>query len=104
MTSIIFAPQMGAMASTEEYRSLPELVEQLQKEIAQMQSGDIDMSTMSAMVDDAREMYERLLIIRHKLYEEVANGDSDEQEEEVIEEEKEEETAEPIAFSIPFES
>ncbi|NNE54754.1 MAG: hypothetical protein HKN32_01945 [Flavobacteriales bacterium] len=88
MTSTIFAAQFRQMASEEQYRSLTELVSELQKEIDKIHAGAQDAAQLTQLVDDARELYERLLIIRHKVYENL----SEESQEEVS-----------IPFSIPSE-
>lgn len=84
-----------------------EINEKLQEKLAKLESGDLELNELESLVEDARELYERLLIVKYKAYENYGEPKAAEQEEEpVIEKssepeeiEKEEEKEESIDFS-----
>lgn len=103
MTSTIFVPQFKAMSS---YQSIQELIASVEKRISELEAGNQHLDELEALVSNARELYERLLVLRHKAYEEVASseGEKEEQEqaqaqEEVAEEPEAEEKPDEINFT-----
>lgn len=72
MTSPIFALQTERMSS-EQFKSMQELVEELNQYLAAIDEGTGDVDRLQEMVDNARELYERLVVMRHKAFEETVH-------------------------------
>lgn len=71
MTSPIFALQIDQMAS-QQYKSMLELTVELKQYLATIAEGEGDVEKLEEMVGHARELYERLVVMRHKAFEDVA--------------------------------
>jgi hypothetical protein len=101
----IFALQNDRM-SAQQYKSMQELAEELNQYLAAIGEGTGDVDRLQEMVGNARELYERLVVTRHKAFEDVVNEPEDEVEEEAIAEPEVEESveqpAEDIQEAIPF--
>lgn len=108
MTSPIFVLQTERMASSE-YKSMQELAEELNQYLAAIDEGSGDVDRLEEMVNHARELYERLVVMRHKAFEDVVEEkpfvmeamEPRAKEEEVGDEaDSEENRDEPPSFSI----
>lgn len=101
----IFAFQNDRM-SAQQYKSMQELAEELSQYLAAIGEGTGDVDRLQEMVENARELYERLVVMRHKAFEDVANESEEEVEEksapEPEEEESVEQPSEDIQEAIPF--
>ena len=71
-TSSIFVPQFEMMSS-QQFKSMQELVEELSHYFAEVEEGNGDLDRLQEMADNARELYERLVVMRHKAFEETAD-------------------------------
>jgi hypothetical protein len=84
-----------------------ELSKKLHKKIKELEEGKLDIKELESLTDDARELYERMLILKYKAYEkfgEPANATEEVVEEKVepvkaVVEEEEEVVEEAIDFS-----
>ena len=57
---------------------MKELSDKLHNQIKKFQDGELEIEDLETLVDDARELYERLLIIKFKAYEKYGKPESDE--------------------------
>ena len=90
--------------SSQQFKSMQELVEELSHYLAEIEEGNGDLDRLKEMVDNARELYERLVVMRHKAFEETAD---EEIVKEIVEEPSpatavETESEETFQESIPF--
>jgi hypothetical protein len=72
------------------YNNMKELSDAISTKIGELESGDLAVTDLEDLVDDARELYERLLIVKFKAYEkfgepQTAESDHEEEAEEVNE-------------------
>ncbi len=84
------------------FKSLDEIVKNISEQIKKINKGDLSLPEIELLTSNAQELYERLVVIRHKAFEKIANAESvdsitaelDVEDEAVIPvvEEKEEET------------
>jgi hypothetical protein len=58
------------------FGSKEEIIKAIGNQFELMESGKLEISDLESLVDQARELYERVLIIRHKAYEEKVFGES----------------------------
>jgi hypothetical protein len=74
------------------YENMSDLSKKLNDKIAEIESGDLELSDLEGVVSDSRELYERLLILKHKAYEQIEHPSETEKEKtivDVVEEEEE---------------
>lgn len=84
------------------YNNMKDLSEALNEKIGELENGDLAITDLESLVDDAREIYERLLIVKFKAYEkfgEPTSSENDHEEEaeeikEIVEEIEKPEAAE----------
>jgi len=94
------------MMSSQQFKSMQELVEELNHYLAEIEEGNGDLDRLQEMADNARELYERLVVMRHKAFEETADEDEVKEIVEesssapVVETESEDTFQEAIPFSI----
>jgi hypothetical protein len=62
---------------THQFESMQELVNSLTKQLSVLESGHLSSSKLDKMVNNSREIYERLLVIRHKAYEAYGKNGSE---------------------------
>jgi len=75
------------------YENMSDLSKKLNEKIAEIENGKLELSDLEVVVEDARELYERLLVLKHKAYEQLEKSAVSEVIEEDIEEEEEPEEA-----------
>jgi hypothetical protein len=68
MTSTIFVPQILSMSGEAHYASMQDLVAQLSDLLEGIEKGTASVDDLDQMVSQARELYERLVVIRHKAF------------------------------------
>jgi hypothetical protein len=61
------------MSNDNAFRKLNQLVSELQRNIEQLGEGSLPVDQLEQMVNTTREMYERLVVIRHKVYDSIVN-------------------------------
>jgi hypothetical protein len=70
------------MSLSKGYERMNELAEQVRRALRELESGKLDLAGLSDLTEDARALYERLVVLRHKAREvaahERASGDTDE--------------------------
>ena len=84
-----------------------EINAKLQEKLSKLENGELELSELESLVQDARELYERLLIVKYKAYENYGEPASEAKEvnaeepikKSVVTETKEEENEEAIDFS-----
>jgi len=76
------------------YENMSDLSKKLNEKIAEIESGNLELPDLESVVENARELYERLLILKHKAYEQIEKSAVAEViKEDVVEEEQEPEEA-----------
>ena len=68
MTSTIFALQNHSMSGEQQYASMQEIAALLKDKISELESGSASVDELDSMVNKARELYERLVVLRHKAF------------------------------------
>ncbi len=71
MTSVNFATKINSIPKMEDYKSIPNLIEELSSRIAELEDGKLNVSDLESLSDNARELYERLLVLKHLAYEDL---------------------------------
>lgn len=64
------------MASDKAFQNIGELVEQLSKDISELDQGKVDVNQLEQMCTVSSELYERLIVLRHKGREAISEGRS----------------------------
>jgi hypothetical protein len=57
-----------------QFKSIPELLNYLNHQLAALEGGKLSSSELDKLVGSAREVYERLLVVRHKAYEKITKA------------------------------
>ena len=63
------------MSGNQHYLSIPELIKAIKSKAKLIDSGALDEEEMSILIDSARELYERLVILQYKVFEESVKKD-----------------------------
>lgn len=63
------------MEAHDPYAQLPDLVAKLQDKLQALENGQLSATDLTHLTDTAREVYERLLVLRYKAFEAVAKND-----------------------------
>jgi hypothetical protein len=78
---------------------MKDLTKKLNKKIEKLESGKLELSEIEELVDSAKELYERLVVIRHKAYEKY--GEPQVEDDSIPETEDETETKEEVVETAP---
>ena len=65
------------MTPEHNHTPLADLVTELQAALAELDAGNLDVERMDALTERSRELYERLVVIRYKAFEQFAKGDGE---------------------------
>ena len=79
--------------SEEVYNSIPSLIDKIKVHTGNLENGKLPYDSLEEMLDNARELYDRLVVLRYKAYEEMVKEESEpesvvvKKEEKIVEEE-----------------
>lgn len=65
------------MTPEHNHTPLADLVAELQAALAELDAGTLDVERMDALTERSRELYERLVVLRYKAFEQFAKGDGE---------------------------
>lgn len=65
------------MSNNQQYKSISELAQSIKENIELIESGTLDNDGMSNLIDQTRDLYDRLVVIRYKAFEQEVKGGSD---------------------------
>ena len=82
------------MGKKSEFKSIEDIIKNLKENADKLASGKLPVEEMDTLLEDSRELYERLVVLRHKAYETMVHG-------EVKKEEKEEVPVETVTEEEP---
>jgi len=65
------------MSNTSDFKSIEAIIKNLKKNAALLTSGNLSSSEFENMINDSRDLYERLIVMRHKAFEDVVHGETE---------------------------
>lgn len=65
------------MTPEHNHTPLADLIAELQAALAELDAGTLDVERMDALTECSRELYERLVVLRYKAFEQFAKGDGE---------------------------
>ena len=65
------------MTPEHNHTPLADLVAELQAALAELEAGELDVVRIDALTERSRELYERLVVLRYKAFEQFAKGDGE---------------------------
>lgn len=65
------------MNATNNFRNLSQLADAVRESIALLNAGQLSIDELESLTETSRELYERLIVLRHKSYDETAKGVSE---------------------------
>lgn len=63
------------MGSNQQYQSMKDLIQAVQANVEKIESGALNEQELSALIDNTRELYDRLVILRYKAFESQVKGE-----------------------------
>lgn len=64
------------MSNNQQYKSISELAQSIKENIELIESGTLDNDGMTNLIDQTRDLYDRLVVIRYKAFEQEVKGTS----------------------------
>ncbi len=95
------------MSQENVYKNIPHLIDEIKSMSDQLEAGNLSPEEVDAMLTNARELYERIVVLRYKAIEgmakeEVEGPEQPESVEEVVQKEEEEQEVQPAEKEQPF--
>jgi len=58
------------------YQSITEIVNQIKSKVESLNNGDLNLDELDKLTNNSRELYERLIVLRHKAFENISGNES----------------------------